>query len=689
MLLLSLGCALITKDQYDERINGGETEGDCASEDVVTWYEDLDGDGFGDDDSTEEACEKPEGYVDVGGDCNDDNGGMWPGADEICNGASDDCDELIDEEPIDGNGFQPDLDRDGFTVHGEQQFFCPGSQPEDWFGPSGEPSDCDDSDPTVFPGADEYCNQIDDDCDDGVDEKPVDGDQFFEDVDGDDYGNPEAPVVACEIEGGALVENDLDCDDSDAEVNPDQEEVEGDGIDNDCDGGGTRIKAVVGVGTKHDAAIYGESWRGIGTGYANLGDVDGDGDDELLVAAANACECPTDGGSSGAYYPGEVWFLAGGFSGGISAIEDVARGHAELRTEENAWLGVSLGGGTDLLGNGASSAWLGASLHGDGGEVFVMDAIELADEVDPSELGETLEGAITGANFGFAGAQGDFDGDGQPDLAMSAPGANHNGVASGAVYVYLGPVAGGESTDADGRYVGRPNTQTGYALGAGDFDADGIDDLAIGSPYDDGDGVDAGAIFLVQGPTTAYKLAESGLPLNGEANNDHFGLALSVGDADGDGRDDVLASAPYVTLGAVRSGAAYLILDPMSGEMNVGDADALFDGTSVNGNLGTDVEFVGDLDHDGKADLAIGAPGAAASAGTVLYYYGSPEGTVDSTDADFAMIGQSAGDALYTASPIGDYLSSGADVFAVGTSARTYDSRPSAGMVYFFEHPEL
>ena len=92
--------------------------------------------------------------------------------------------------------------------------------------------DCDDTDDTVFPGADERCNGVDDDCDGDTDEEAVDAGTWYADTDGDGFGDEDAAVAACEVPEEHVAEAG-DCDDTDGEVNPDAEEV-CDGVDNDC-----------------------------------------------------------------------------------------------------------------------------------------------------------------------------------------------------------------------------------------------------------------------------------------------------------------------------------------------------------------------------------------------------------------------------------------------------------------------
>jgi MYXO-CTERM domain-containing protein len=130
------------------------------------------------------------------------------------------------------------------------------------------PEDCDDLAAEVFPGADERCNGIDDDCDEVIDEDDaVDAVEWYPDADGDGFGAAGSTRRACSAPEGYGSGSD-DCDDSDADVNPDAPEV-CDGIDNDCDDG-IDVDAV-------DAAVW----------Y-----VDGDDDGWGSSVEVRACEQP-------------------------------------------------------------------------------------------------------------------------------------------------------------------------------------------------------------------------------------------------------------------------------------------------------------------------------------------------------------------------------------------------------------
>ena len=212
-----------------------EIDNDCdgqIDEDVETdWYADADDDGFGDEDSTLESCDPPAGWVAEaaeGFDCDDLDATSYPGAEEVCDEADNDCDGEVDEGVE--LTFYTDADGDGFG-----DALSPVEACEEPVGAASDSEDCDDTDPAVNPDADEICNEIDDDCDGTVDEDDaLDAATWYADTDGDGYGDADSTTTACEQPSG-YVDDDQDCDDGSAGTNPDGTEL-CDGVDNDCDG---------------------------------------------------------------------------------------------------------------------------------------------------------------------------------------------------------------------------------------------------------------------------------------------------------------------------------------------------------------------------------------------------------------------------------------------------------------------
>ncbi len=149
----------------------------------ITLYADVDGDGYGNASVSIQACSASVGYVSDATDCNDNNGQIYPGATEACNGYDDDCDSLIDENV--GAIWYADADGDGYGNASASVQSC--TQPSAFVVNS---TDCNDSNSAIYPNATEIANGLDDDCDGVVDDstnvssvKPV-----FGDMDGERSG---------------------------------------------------------------------------------------------------------------------------------------------------------------------------------------------------------------------------------------------------------------------------------------------------------------------------------------------------------------------------------------------------------------------------------------------------------------------------------------------------------------------
>ncbi|MCB9664513.1 MAG: putative metal-binding motif-containing protein [Alphaproteobacteria bacterium] len=206
---------------------------------AITCFPDRDGDGAGAGEGYTATTPCPrrtplEGapWVRTGGDCDDRDATIFPGADELCNGLDDDCDGETDEA-LEGGTWYRDFDGDGFGADGTQG--VQGCKPAaGWVDRAG---DCWDLDPETHPGHADDCEagdlQVDNDCDGTASE---DGWQtFWQDVDGDGYGGKTALTArACSAPSGYRSTN-TDCNDSDPDVNPGEWE-RCDTVDHDCNG---------------------------------------------------------------------------------------------------------------------------------------------------------------------------------------------------------------------------------------------------------------------------------------------------------------------------------------------------------------------------------------------------------------------------------------------------------------------
>ena len=169
---------------------------------------DADGDGWPDSD-----------------DCNAADSTVSPGAAEVCDGVDNNCDGEVDEgvrttlyADTDGDGFgHPDTPTEG----------CEGTP-----GFSTSPTDCDDADAAIYPGATEVCDEVDNDCDGETDEEV--STDWYADSDSDGFGDPDTRTRACDAPDGYIADNS-DCNDDAEEAHPGATEV-CDELDNDCDG---------------------------------------------------------------------------------------------------------------------------------------------------------------------------------------------------------------------------------------------------------------------------------------------------------------------------------------------------------------------------------------------------------------------------------------------------------------------
>ena len=200
------------------------------------WYEDVDGDGFGDEASLTVQCSTPGGgWLDgVGGDCDDGDPLINPDAIELCDGVDQNC-SGSEDDAADAIPWYPDVDADGFGDDDAAVIDC---VPVPDFITDG--GDCDDDDADSFPGGVEVCDEADNDCNGVVDDgTPIQ--EWWADLDGDGYGadwRTDSVVAFCApyTDYQAWVTDHTDCDDDDTTINPGADEICNDDVDDDCDG---------------------------------------------------------------------------------------------------------------------------------------------------------------------------------------------------------------------------------------------------------------------------------------------------------------------------------------------------------------------------------------------------------------------------------------------------------------------
>ncbi len=215
--------------EAQETCDGVDNDCDSAvDEDLLTpFYRDADGDGYGDPDTVLEACSAPGGYTTSPTDCDDNAAAVFPGADEVCNEIDDNCDGAVDEDQQ--NTYYRDADQDGYGD--SSQFVLACSPPPGYVS---DDTDCRDTNDAIHPGALEYCDGVDDDCDGAIDEGVLE--TFYLDDDGDGYGGNFTSLDACVAPEGYVLSN-TDCDDNDPNVHPGATELCDEALtDENCNG---------------------------------------------------------------------------------------------------------------------------------------------------------------------------------------------------------------------------------------------------------------------------------------------------------------------------------------------------------------------------------------------------------------------------------------------------------------------
>ena len=162
----------------------------------------------------------------VSGDCLATNDTVYPGATEICDGLDNDCDGTIDEGVT--NTYYQDSDSDNYGNVSVTTGAC--SAP---VGFTGDATDCLDTNNTVYPGATEICDELDNDCDSTIDEGVQN--TYYQDSDSDGQGNVSVTTGACSAPVG-FTGNATDCNDAVNTIYSGAAEVTGDNVDQSCDG---------------------------------------------------------------------------------------------------------------------------------------------------------------------------------------------------------------------------------------------------------------------------------------------------------------------------------------------------------------------------------------------------------------------------------------------------------------------
>jgi Putative metal-binding motif/FG-GAP repeat len=543
-----------------------------------------------------------DGVSEQQGDCDDADASVNPTATEQCNGFDDDCDAQVDEAPA-GETWFNDSDGDGAGDPDASSVACDAPA-----GAVANADDCDDSDGAVYSGAVEVCNEVDDDCDDEIDEG-VGATIWYVDLDGDGFGDPDGAEERCEGGDGWAANGD-DCDDGDAGAWPGAPEVL-DGVDQDCDGR-VDVLAAEALGARWTAAVA----HGRAGAALAMGDFDEDGTPDLAVGAPGD-ETYTDN------LPGVYLVWSDPSSGGeLDGADLVLRDE----TDPDSLFGSSLAIAGSSLAIGAPLADVDGVTRG---AVYLLDAADAAlgwegvRVVSDTSPGNSQLGEVRNA--------GDWDGDGVLDLLVGNKARQADGLTvAGVVFVIPANTPEGEVGDAAMLVVNgvEAAAHLGKTLAGGvDVDGDGYPDALLAAP-ESGGGSHLGSVYLIGGGQVGTLAAtDCEASFLGEHEGAEAGASVAlIDDLDGDGRAELLIGqkgGDDTWLG----GRVNLLQGRQSGSPSLEAAEARFNSMEAGANIGG---WLGQ--SDGSSSLVpIGNPettGAGEEAGGIHLGDASLGGTI-------------------------------------------------------------
>ncbi|MEO9871495.1 putative Ig domain-containing protein [Ekhidna sp.] len=390
--------------------------------------------------------------------------------------------------------------------------------------------------------------------------------------------------------------------------------------------------------------LLGEAvYNNAGSSVSRVGDVNGDGFDDLFIAGGEA-----DNGNGKAYI---VLGKNTAFGSEIALAELDETSGVIITAEPGGNRIASLSGNGDINGDGFVDIVLGSSYADyDGtnnvGATYIIfgSATGFTSTVDLATLDGTngfkVIGETASDNAGRSVSIVNINGDAFDDVVIGANGSDINGNGSGTTYIVFGGNTGFSnplllsSLDGDEsigfKILGEANNDNAgrSVSNAGDVNGDGLEDLVIGATGADTNGSNSGTAYVIFGSTTGFGTSlnlsdvdgANGFKILGETAGDNAGRSVSnAGDVNGDGVGDFLIGANYSDQNRKNdSGAAYLIFgrqlaNPFPAVLNLADINdgsgISFSGENEDDNFGNAVSGAGDVNGDGFDDLLIGASG--------------------------------------------------------------------------------
>jgi hypothetical protein len=268
-----------------------------------------------------------------------------------------------------------------------------------------------------------------------------------------------------------------------------------------------------------------------GSSVASAGDVNGDGYDDVLVAASFY--------SSGETFEGRVFLYTGSSSGLSSTPTWTAEGNQAF-----AYFGRSIACAGDVNNDGYDDVIIGAYYYDDPeyneGCAFLYLGSSSGLSASPSWIGENN---MSSSWFGsYVSSAGDVNNDGYDDVVVGAVGYHNPDTDEGAAYLYLGSTSGlltspSWSAEGDQAYA-----YFGVVSKAGDVNGDGYDDVIVGAYFYDNDTLDEGRVYLYTGSSSGLSTSAA-WTAEGNQYNCMFGVSISSADVNSDGFSDIIVGA--------------------------------------------------------------------------------------------------------------------------------------------------
>lgn len=622
MLFLVLGCPFIDEATVQSRIDADGDgfvalawqgtdcdDGDKNIGEPTKFFVDADGDGFGSLEPVQ-ACSESAGVVATSTDCDDTNTAISPSAVEVCAtvGVDDDCDgllDLTDDSVADTTTVFADVDGDGFGGEGTGESVC------DATGRATEAGDCNDAVAAIRPGAVEVClDRIDNDCDNSLDECTAG--QITT------WIRPDGPLQGV----GMRVVGNFDLNE--------------DGVVDIGVPAPYRVGAYIlssdqlSEGNLFDGAASRwdfETFRPSGGYDFVAGPIGPDGTVGLVATSptfddfegwGSALLVVEDAPSTGVFehewvLDGEGYYDAFGIAMDARDID----GDGQLDILAGAPLGES----------GCGAAYLMYTPFGETGD-SIDDFYSPTSEARATRFIGTCDEATLADAFGSSVAL--LAGGGEHGaVAIGAPASEFGGKRVGTVALWdVGSVSVDTARDLNQAsmliYGHDDYDGFGESMAAGDYDGDGVDDLAVGAAHAQGDVDNAGAVYVFLSAATLRlgntRAAQADVTVlgpdrsTGPDGSPLFGFAVALsGDMNDDGYGDLAVGAPeqaginnqehagavWVCAGTTARGLSQAGLE-CSGRI----ADE-----ETHTHLGWAVEYAGDIDGDGRDELLVGMPG--------------------------------------------------------------------------------